>query len=92
MVIVNSQTPIPSRKRLLGKTPVYVAQYTRRYREGIKRERVRITTLGCVIGTGISVAVIVLSEFHEVVLAIVEPQPFSCGLEVYEGFATVPKR
>ena len=50
-------TPTVPLEKLLGKSPEYVAYYTSTYQRLVKSSQTRNATTGCVISTGVSVAV-----------------------------------
>lgn len=59
MVMAQSQKPRLPIERLLGKTPAYVKQYTLTYRDGVKRKNGYYATGGMLVGSGISVLLII---------------------------------
>ena len=61
-VIATSQvmTQNPPAYRLVGKHPEYVDAYTTEYRKAIKRKRLILTSIGCVVGTTINSLIVAL--------------------------------
>ena len=60
IAIANANTPEPLANRLLGKTPVYINQYTTTYIEGVKLKRSTSIITGCLVGS-VPVVLLVLS-------------------------------
>ena len=61
IAIADAKEPEPLAKRMLGKTPVYVNQYTATYIKGIKESRSKSAITGCLIGSGTCVALLLMS-------------------------------
>ena len=57
IVIAGAKEPVPPARRLLGKTPVYINQYTATYIKRMKEERIKSTTIGCLVGSGVGMLV-----------------------------------
>lgn len=51
--LINPEIPVGA---LLGKTPTYVATYTRVYQQNAKRQRIQSAVIGCAIGSAVSTA------------------------------------
>ena len=57
LVIAYVIDPSPPMGRLMGKSPEYVAAYTDAYRAEVKHIRTNNALWGCLVGTGITIAI-----------------------------------